>query len=139
MPPSPDHRHYVRRVVLPSGKTVEVVYFEDLAVPTEAITAQPARIELHVCACCASLLVYPIAWDEAGDEHWEVTLRCPECEWRSTGVYAQETVERLDHHLDAGTETVVRDLKRLMHANMESDIERFVGALERDLIVPEDF
>ena len=139
MPPSPDHRHYVRRVVLPSGKTVEVVYFEDLAVPTEAITAQPALIELHVCACCASRLVYPVAWDEAGDEHWEVTLRCPECEWRSTGVYAQETVERLDHHLDIGTETVVRDLKRLTHANMESDIERFVGALERDLIVPEDF
>jgi len=23
----PDHRHYTRRVVLPSGKVIEVVYF----------------------------------------------------------------------------------------------------------------
>ena len=29
MSPQPDNRHYVRRVVLPSGKTIEVVYFDD--------------------------------------------------------------------------------------------------------------
>ena len=31
------------------------------------------------------------------------------------------------------------DLKRLAHANMTDQIERFIGALQADLILPEDF
>ena len=137
--PTPDHQHYIRRVVLPSGKTIEVVYFEDLGTPAEAITRQPSRTQLHVCDACASTLVYPVDWEESGDDHWEVARRCPNCWWESTGVHAQEAVERFDEQLDLGTEAVVRDLKRLMHANMEDEIERFVAALDVDLIVPEDF
>ena len=139
MPSSSDHQHYVRRVVLPSGKTIEVVYFEDLGVPTQAITAQPAPADLHVCERCTCELVHPVAWEEAGPEHWEVTLRCPNCEWEGSGVHTQLAVDRFDELLDMGTEAVVRDLKRLMHANMEDEIERFVAALASDLIVPEDF
>ncbi len=139
MPSSSDHQHYVRRVVLPSGKTIEVVYFEDLSVPAQAIGAQAVPAELHVCPACASELVHPVEWEEAGPEHWEVELRCPNCEWHGTGVHPQEAVERFDEVLDLGTEAVVRDLKRLMHANMEGEIERFVAALADDLIVPEDF
>lgn len=139
MPPSPDHQHYVRRVVLPSGKTIEVVYFEDLGVPAQAITFQPVEAELHVCGSCAGELVYPVAWEESGPEHWEVTRRCPECECVSTGVSTQESVERFDEQLDLGTEALVGDLRRLMLANMEDEIERFVRALAEDLIVPEDF
>lgn len=139
MPPSPDHQHYVRRVVLPSGKTVEVVYFEDLGVPDRPFTAQPPAVDLHVCGACASELVHPVEWEEAGSEHWEVTRRCPNCEWSSTGVHSQECVERFDEQLDLGTEILLGDLKRLVHANMEDEIERFVLALADDLIVPEDF
>ena len=137
-----DNRHYVRRVVLPSGKTIEVVYFDDVhdLVP---VPVQPAHPEvdddLHVCGSCDSELVYPVEWEEAGETHWEVTLRCPNCEWSGSGVYEQDVVERFDEELDRGTEALVRDLKRMMHANMEDEIERFVSALEGDHIVPEDF
>ena len=137
-----DNRHYVRRVVLPSGKTIEVVYFDEIPdlVP---VAAQPAHPEvgddLHMCGSCDSELVYPVEWDEAGETHWEVTLRCPNCEWSATGVYDQDIVERFDQELDRGTEALVRDLKRMMHANMEDEIERFVFALEGDHIVPDDF
>ena len=48
-------------------------------------------------------------------------------------------MERFDEELDRGTEALVRDLKRLMHANMEDQIERFVSALESDHILPDDF
>jgi hypothetical protein len=41
--------------------------------------------------------------------------------------------------LDRGTEALVRDLKRMMHANMEDEIERFVTALDADHILPDDF
>ena len=144
----PDHQHHVRRVVLPSGKTIEVVYFEDQVLSAsgahghaDAFIPRPVETDgdLHVCTGCDSELVYPVEWDEAGATHWEVTLRCPNCEWQATGVYAQDTVERFDEELDRGTEALVRDLKRLMAANMEDEIERFVHALGNDFVLPEDF
>ena len=138
MSPQPDNTHYVRRVVLPSGKTIEVVYFGAQPATTAPEPAAPPD-DLHVCATCASELVYPVDWEEASDTHWEVRLRCPNCEWTGAGVYEQDVVERFDEELDRGTEALVRDLKRLMHANMEDEIARFVAALEADHIVPEDF
>lgn len=138
MPAQPDPRHYVRRVVLPSGKTIEVVYFDDQQAEAGAAPATPQR-ELHVCVACDSTLVHPVEWDEAGPSHWEVTLRCPNCEWTTTGIFEQEQVERFDDELDRGTEALVRDLRRLSQANMEDDIDRFVTALDADLILPVDF
>jgi hypothetical protein len=141
----PDHSHYVRRVVLPSGKTIEVVYFDDTPGPTQQgnlpapAPARPEPTDLHVCGSCGSDLVYPVEWDEAGATHWEVSLRCPNCEWSGTGIFEQDVVDRFDEELDRGTESLVRDLRRLIHANMEEDIERFVTALEAGHIVPEDF
>ena len=136
-----DNRHYVRRVVLPSGKTIEVVYFDEN--PALDAIEHPGIAEigpdLHVCTTCSSDLVFPVEWDEAGVTHWEVTLRCPNCEWSGTGVFEQDVVERFDEELDRGTEALVRDLKRMMHANMEDEIERFVLALEGDHILPDDF
>jgi hypothetical protein len=140
----PSEHHHIRRVVLPSGKTIEVVYFEDQLAPGAG--PRPGRngevaepVELHMCGRCDSSLVYPVEWAEAGATHWEVALRCPNCEWSGTGVYEQELVERFDEELDRGTEAVVRDLKRLMQANMEDEIDRFVEALEQDFVLPEDF
>jgi hypothetical protein len=140
-----DPHHHVRRVVLPSGKTIEVVYFEEQPTGAAFTAAAPARAnhqtatDLHVCGSCASDLVYPTEWEEAGLTHWEVTLRCPNCEWCGTGIFEQENVERFDEELDRGTEALVRDLKRLSHANMEDEIERFVTALDENHIFPEDF
>ena len=137
----PDSRHYVRRVVLPSGKTIEVVYFEDQGVPMpeQLKRAVDHQTDLHVCTTCESELVYPVEWTEAGTTHWQVTLRCPNCEWGDTGIFTQGTVERFDEELDRGTEALVRDLKRLMTANMEDEIERFVRALDGNHVLPEDF
>jgi hypothetical protein len=135
----PQHSHNVRRVVLPSGKTIEVVYIEEQNLASFAPTSGEPAQELHICGACDSELVYPTEWDEAGATHWEVSLRCPNCEWTGTGTFEQDVVERFDEELDRGTEALVRDLKRLMQANMEEDIERFVSALAEGHIVPEDF
>lgn len=144
---SNDPQHHIRRVVLPSGKTIEVVYFEDqLVTGNHAVPAAPAGEQaalegddLHVCGSCQSELVYPVEWSEAGSRHWEVTLRCPNCEWCGTGIFEQEVVDRFDLELDRGTEALVADLKRMMQANMEDEVDRFVAALEADAITPEDF
>ncbi len=141
MSPQPaDHSHAVKRVVLPSGKTIEIVYFADAAATAERATATPSRTsDLHVCPSCSSGLVYPLAWEEAGEGAWELLLRCPNCEWTEEDVFPQAVVEQLDEQLDHGTQVLVRDLKQLMHANMEEEVERFIAALRADNILPMDF
>jgi hypothetical protein len=136
MTPPPDNSHYVRRVVLPSGRSIEVVYFETEA-PAPEITT-PA-VDLHVCPECEQHLVYPVEWEEHDALRWEVELRCPNCEWGSIDLYAQDLVDRFDEELDRGTEALVRDLKRLTRANMEDEVERFARALAADALLPEDF
>ena len=134
-----DNHQYVRRVVLPSGKTIDVVYFEELREQPEGLAAVSTRTDMHVCGTCHSHFVHPVDWEEAGTTHWEVVLYCPECEWTGTGIFDQASVERFDGELDRGTEALARDLKRLVQANMEYDIERFVNALESDHLVPDDY
>jgi hypothetical protein len=135
MSPQPaDNSHAVKRVILPSGKTIEIVYFADAELETPAPTK-----DLHVCPECRSGLVYPLAWDEAGEAAWQVVLRCPNCERRTEGVFAQDVIEALDEQLDRGTQVLVRDLKQLMQANMEEEVERFIAALQAGHIWPMDF
>jgi hypothetical protein len=134
-----DNSNYVRRVVLPSGRAIEVVYFENQPAHAPQAAVVKERHELHVCPDCDKTLVYPVEWEEASPTHWEVCLRCPNCEWTTVGLYDQETVDRFDERLDYGTEALVRDLKRLTRANMEEEVERFTCALASDAIWPMDF
>lgn len=140
--------HELKRIVLPSGKTIEVVYFESLAqempppepVRESAPQALPGTdVDLHVCPDCTSDLVYPIAWEEADESHWSISLRCPNCEWDQDGVYPQDQCDRFDDELERGTDALTRDYKRLMTANLAEEIERFAHALEVDAVLPEDF
>jgi hypothetical protein len=125
-----DHHHTVRRIVLPSGRSIEVIRFND---------AEPAVRELWVCPTCQSDLVQPLEWSECEAGRWELSLECPNC-WRGeAGVYEREQVERLEDKLDEGLADMIGDLKRLSQANMAADVDRFTAALQADLILPEDF
>jgi hypothetical protein len=136
-----DQTHFVKRVVLPSGKTIEVVYFKEAGDRRAEGGHPPAEPdqELHVCIECASELVYPVRWEEAGPENWTVLLHCPNCAVYREGVFAQATVEALDEAIDRGADALERDYKRLVDANMRDEIDRFVGALAADAILPDDF
>lgn len=128
--PQPDHNQYVRKVTLPSGEIVEVHSFEQVP---------GTQADLHICPVCTSELVYPVAWDEAGRTGWEVSLRCPNCEWANTAVYDDEAIQRFDETLDEGTEALVADLRKLTRANMEVDVERLIAAINGEHLLPEDF
>ena len=136
-----DQTHFVKRVVLPSGRTIEVVYFKEADEKRAEGGHPPAEPdqELHVCIECASELVYPVRWEEAGPENWTVLLHCPNCAVYREGVFAQATVEAFDEALDRGADALERDYTRLVDANMRDEIERFVGALAADAILPDDF
>ncbi len=145
----PDHQ--LKRIVLPSGKTIEVVYFEHPAAapPAEAAAPAPAPApavepkvderDLHICPDCKSNLVYPVQWEEADETHWHITLRCPICERTEEGVWGQEQCDGFDDELERGTDALTRDYKRLMTANLSEEIDRFAQALEVDGILPADF
>jgi hypothetical protein len=96
-------------------------------------------LDLTLCPRCDRDLVYPVDWEPAGTRGWSISLRCPECEWRSQGVYSQEVADRFDDALDNATQMVLDDLQHLIRANMESQIKRFTEALSNDWILPEDF
>jgi len=127
---------YVKRVTLPSGKSIEVLYFGDQEHVSEVA---PTDRPLHVCGDCTSPLVYPTDWQESGPDHWEVELRCPNCEWRGTGVFSQDTVEAFDDELDRGIDILLADYRALVNSNMEDEIDRFAKALEAGAILPADF
>jgi hypothetical protein len=142
-----EQTHYVKRVLLPSGKTIEVVYFRESAPVDEMLDGLPTtdsppaepHQDLHVCMECSSDLVYPVQWEESGTENWSVMLHCPNCDVYREGVFTQDTVEVFDEELDRGADALARDYKRLMRANMSEEIDRFVGALTAGAILPEDF
>lgn len=136
---------YVKRVTLPSGRSIEVLYFADQQGVEPAAPAKPEPAEagpevpLHVCLECGSQLVYPTDWQEAGPEHWEVDLRCPNCEWRGSGTFHQEVVEAFDDELDRGIDVLLSDYRALVSSNMEDEIDRFAKALDAGAILPADF
>jgi hypothetical protein len=120
----------VQRIVLPSGRSIEVVRVYDQNRVTPG---------LHVCPDCACELVQPIDWSEAADESWNLVLSCPNCDWYTEGLYSREEVRDLEDRLDEGLADMLRDLKRLTQANMADQIDRFIAALHADEILPEDF
>jgi hypothetical protein len=124
-------QHSVRRIVLPSGRSIEVVRFHD---ETQSVTEG-----LHICPECRSELVQPVAWGQVSVDDWELELHCPNCGHCRDGVFAQDDVAKLEERLDEGIDAIIDDLQRLTKANMADQIERFVAALEADLILPEDF
>lgn len=129
MSPKPTS-HNVRRILLPSGRAIEVVRFDDVDEP---------RRPLHTCPSCDSSLVQPVAWAKRTHNRWELELECPNCRWSETGIFDRDQVERLEDLLDDGLASMLVDLQRLTHANMTDEIERFSRALAADVILPEDF
>ena len=92
-----------------------------------------------MCLECSSELVHPVTWDEAGPDNWTVLLHCPNCESYREGVFTQANVEELDEELDRAGDALARDYQKMLRANMGEEIERFIGALTADAILPEDF
>jgi hypothetical protein len=138
---------HIKKITLPSGKIVEIIYLRD---PAAAVTGDPGgetagaahelvirRIEL--CQSCGGDRVHPLEWHEIADMRWELHLRCPDCRWSGSGVYEQPEVERYDDILNGGADRLIADLDRVTRENMTEWLERFGSALANDQIVPEDF
>jgi len=93
---------HIKRIVLPSGKTVEIVYYQasDGERPVSDLRDIEAGAELHVrrlelCGGCGGERVHPTEWNEVEEMRWQLALRCPDCEWRHTDTYdAHDSLQR---------------------------------------------
>ncbi|HEX7259865.1 MAG TPA: hypothetical protein VF272_02960 [Candidatus Saccharimonadia bacterium] len=144
----PDHRRYIRKVTLPSGKTIEVIDFENASdgmqlTPqvqrAEIIKEEAEATDLRICPECHLDLVYPVSGVEIGSTSWKVELLCPNCWWTATDVFDGVTIERFDEGLQESTEDLIDALRRLARANLEDDFNAFIDAINAGAILPEDF
>ena len=143
-----------KKISLPGGKVIEIIYFSepggegavdvDTQAPENDGLAAVAgdldgSLDLHLCPACESDLVYPVTWEERSGDAWLIERRCPNCEWRHSGEFAQEDVEVFDDALNDGTEELLVTLRNFARSNMEADINRLIDAIHLDLIEPMDF
>ena len=144
----------VELFIFPDGMAIEMIVFdqdEDGAQPQAAAVAGPAEAMpqaesvaqsgalMNVCPVCHSSLVYPTDWQRTGSATWELSLRCPNCETQRTVTLDREGVERFNKVLYEGSEALARQSEQLTRLHFEEEAERFVRALDEDLILPMDF
>jgi hypothetical protein len=137
----------IKRILLASGKTVEIVYYQPAGgEPAQADVREVAAEDpaLHVrkielCPDCCGDRVHPTDWTEVEELRWQLALRCPDCEWRHTGVYSPDEVERYDDVLNDATDRLIEELDRVTRENMTEQIDRWRDALDSDGIMPFDF
>jgi hypothetical protein len=136
---------HVKRIELPGGKVVELVYLQagwEQDAPASAADEASARIHvrrIELCPRCGSDRVHPLDWREVEDMRWELDVRCPDCRWAASDVYEQLEVERYDDILLAAAGDLTEELDRITRENMAEHLERFRAALDADAITPFDF
>jgi hypothetical protein len=94
---------------------------------------------LQQCSVCRADFVVLVDWDEVDDHHWQLLLRCAECETYREIVVGNDVAKRYEADLARGMDEIASALERSDRARMEHEVDTFVAALERDLIDPADF
>jgi hypothetical protein len=134
---------HVKRITLPSGKVVELVYLQYGWHPTATVdaeaSARPRVRRIELCPQCEGDRVHPLDWREVEDMRWNLDLRCPDCRWEGGDAFDQTEVERYDDVLLAEAGDMIEELDRITRQNMAEHLERFSAALEADAITPFDF
>jgi hypothetical protein len=130
----------VERFVFPDGTERDMLVFD--RAHEDAAEAGPQAFEardVQVCPLCSSRLVHPIEWQRIGPAVWRISLRCPNCETVRTVHLSREDVERYNRVLYEGTEKLSRQAEQIARRNFTEESDKFVAALEADLILPMDF
>lgn len=96
--------------------------------------------DLEVCAACRQPFVAPVAVvDRLGADRFVVELSCTNCGWSEVSAQPDTALEALDRRLDDVTTQIAAAADVLALATELERIDRFAAALDRDVILPEDF
>jgi hypothetical protein len=95
---------------------------------------------LHVCTDCRRPFVVPLSVVDLVDhDRAVVELHCTNCGRTVLGVHDDAALEALDVELDATTDSMRESLALIAYVELAEQIDVFADALQRDLILPEDF
>lgn len=94
---------------------------------------------LETCPVCTKDFVQPVSWEPDGDDRWWMFLRCGECGISREVSVTNADAERFETALRSRASIISRALGRLEVDRMADDVEKFVAALQRDLIDAADF
>ena len=94
---------------------------------------------LETCPVCEKDFVQPVSWEPDGEERWWMFLRCGECGMSREVSVTNADAERFETALHSRASILSRALRRLEFDRMKDEVETFVSALQRDLIVAADF
>jgi len=139
------HDYRTKKIALPSGQMIEIIYLIDPDAPADPAELHPVdgghleALPLHYCQECGSDLVYPVSWQETSEGIWTILRRCPNCDWHETGSFEQAEIEPFDEAIEVGMEILLTELRTWAYSNMNDDVELLIDALDRDLILPIDF
>ena len=81
----------------------------------------------------------PIEWKTVGEEHWLIQSRCGECGTWHAEVMTNEEAKRFDFTLARQSTEIALGIARIDREQMTAEIDRFVAALDLDLIDAADF
>jgi hypothetical protein len=96
--------------------------------------------ELHVCEDCRRPFVVPVSVVDLIDhDRCVVELHCTNCDRVALGVHDDASLEDLDRELDEVQAVMRESLELLTLLGEHERVDRFADALQRDLILPEDF
>ena len=94
---------------------------------------------LLMCPECRSDKACPMDWAEAGEHHWWLLIRCPDCDVWVQATIGNRLAAVLDVELDRQQGQIARALSALEAERMAADAKAFTTALELDLVDADDF
>lgn len=94
---------------------------------------------MRFCLNCNSDSMHLIEWEEDGPDHWEVLLKCGNCEVFRRDTFHQLEVEDYEEWLDDCMDEIQNAWRKSEHERMKDYCAEFIVLLNHDVIMPEDF
>ena len=92
-----------------------------------------------MCPECGSDKACPMEWAEAGEHHWWLRIRCPECDAWVQATIANSLAAALDVVLNRQQAQIAAALAELEAEAMAANADLLAAALELDLVNADDF
>lgn len=91
------------------------------------------------CPACGADFVHPLEWSPEDSERWWMLLRCGACHTHREAIVSNLDAAQFDRDLDMAVARIRHEAETLSREQLAEEAERFVTALELDLICAEDF
>ena len=139
--------HYTKKIVLPSGRTMEVVYFDTTKEEQDMGRLAPKDNAVSYCPNCNSQAAN-LPGDEFGlvdpedpnNDLWWANIMCGECStWRYVEAPEVEFQAWEAYVLDPGTNEIAEAWLDADREQFKAWAATFVVALKHDLLGPDDF